>query len=265
MPDEIAHYCRDLPRTRTCACIWTARASPTPARASATATAPAPADITWRAGVDVLCFGGTKNGMAFGEAVVFFDRKLAEDFDYRCKQAGQLASKMRFLAAPWVGMIESGAWLDNAAHANACARRLADALGNLPNLRLAYPSEANAVFVQAPPPVLEAVRAKGWRFYSFIGGAAPVHVRLGRRPEAGRRAGGGFARGGVRARLGGAARRRCSRTRRARSSYFSACFSGGSGFTLTFMCSCRSTGGFTTTCSPPLRPSRSSTVAPKSR
>ncbi len=131
-----------------------------------------PADVTWRAGVDVLCFGGTKNGMAFGEAIVFFDRKLAEDFDYRCKQAGQLASKMRFLAAPWVGLIESGAWLKNAAHANACARRLSAAIDGVPGLRLAYPVEANAIFLHAPAPVLEAVRAKGWRFYTFIGGAA---------------------------------------------------------------------------------------------
>ena len=61
-----------------------------------------PADLTWRAGVDVLCFSGTKNGLAFGEAVIFFNRELARDFDYRCKQAGQLASKMRFLAAPWL-------------------------------------------------------------------------------------------------------------------------------------------------------------------
>ncbi|WP_339472329.1 threonine aldolase family protein, partial [Pseudomonas sp. EL_65y_Pfl1_R83] len=76
----------------------------------------APADITWRAGVDVLCFGGTKNGMAVGEAVLFFDPALAQDFDYRCKQAGQLASKMRFLSAPWVGLLESGAWLTNAQH-----------------------------------------------------------------------------------------------------------------------------------------------------
>ena len=59
-----------------------------------------PADLTWKAGVDVLCFGGTKNGMAVGEAILFFNHKLAEDFDYRCKQAGQLASKMRFLSAP---------------------------------------------------------------------------------------------------------------------------------------------------------------------
>src|SRR6202012_1616627 len=77
-----------------------------------------PADITWRAGVDVLCFGGTKQGLCVGEAVVFFDRALSADFAYRCKQAGQLASKMRFLAAPWVGMLESGARLANAERAN---------------------------------------------------------------------------------------------------------------------------------------------------
>lgn len=70
-----------------------------------------PAELTWKAGVDVLCFGGTKNGMAVGEAILFFNRQLAEDFDYRCKQAGQLASKMRFLSAPWVGLLEDGAWL----------------------------------------------------------------------------------------------------------------------------------------------------------
>jgi threonine aldolase len=63
-----------------------------------------PSDITWRAGVDVLCFGGTKNGLPVGEAVVFFDRALSEDFAYRVKQAGQLASKMRFISAPWLGL-----------------------------------------------------------------------------------------------------------------------------------------------------------------
>lgn len=132
----------------------------------------APADITWRAGVDVLCFGGTKNGMAVGEAVIFFDRTLAEDFDYRCKQAGQLASKMRFLLAPWVGLLESGAWLRNAAHGNACARRLAAAVEGLPDVAPIFPVEANAVFLAAPEDVLETLRAKGWRFYTFIGGGA---------------------------------------------------------------------------------------------
>ena len=131
-----------------------------------------PADITWRAGVDVLCFGGTKNGMAVGEAVLFFDRALAQDFDYRCKQAGQLASKMRFLAAPWVGMLENGAWLRNARHANACAQRLAGQIDGLPGIELMFPVEANGVFVRAPDPVLDGLRARGWRFYTFIGGGA---------------------------------------------------------------------------------------------
>lgn len=131
-----------------------------------------PAEVTWKAGVDVLCFGGTKNGMAVGEAILFFDPALAEDFDYRCKQAGQLASKMRFIAAPWVGMLESGAWLRNATHGNACAARLAEAIDGLPQVSLMFPVEANAVFLKAPAPVLDALRSRGWRFYTFIGGGA---------------------------------------------------------------------------------------------
>jgi threonine aldolase len=131
-----------------------------------------PAEMTWKSGVDVLCFGGTKNGMAVGEAVLFFDRKLAEDFDYRCKQAGQLASKMRYLSAPWVGMIESGAWLSNAAHANRCAQLFASSIEGVPGVRLVQSPEANAVFVLAPDAILEGLRARGWHFYTFIGGAA---------------------------------------------------------------------------------------------
>jgi threonine aldolase len=131
-----------------------------------------PADITWRAGVDVLCFGGTKNGMAVGEAVVFFDTALAQDFDYRCKQAGQLASKMRFLSAPWVGLLETGAWLRNAQHGNRCARLLAERIADIPEAPLIFPIEANAVFLGLPAPALDALRERGWRFYTFIGGGA---------------------------------------------------------------------------------------------
>jgi threonine aldolase len=131
-----------------------------------------PADLTWRSGVDVLCFGGTKNGMAVGEAILFFNRELAEDFDYRCKQAGQLASKMRFLAAPWVGMLDSGAWLRNAEHANAGARYLARQLSQIEGIRVVSAPEANAVFVNASDEILEALRQLGWKFYTFIGGAA---------------------------------------------------------------------------------------------
>jgi threonine aldolase len=131
-----------------------------------------PAELTWKSGVDVLCFGGTKNGMAVGEAVIFFDPAQAADFDYRCKQAGQLASKMRFLAAPWAGMLESGAWLSNAAHGNRCAAYLADGIASIPNVKLAWPVEANTVFLNASDVILERLRARGWKFYTFIGGAA---------------------------------------------------------------------------------------------
>ena len=132
------------------------------------------AQLTWKSGVDVLCFGGTKNGMAAGEAVLFFDRSLATDFDYRCKQAGQLASKMRFLAAPWVGMLESGAWLRNAQHANRCAEYFAKHVANIPNVRVVSLVEANTVFLSASDETLERLRGRGWKFYTFIGGAARI-------------------------------------------------------------------------------------------
>lgn len=128
-----------------------------------------PAELTWRAGVDVLCFGGAKNGMALGEAVVFFNQGLAEEFDYRCKQAGQLASKMRFLAAPWIGMLQSGAWLERARHANRCAALLEERLQQVAGVELMFPRQANSVFVRMPPRLLEGLQGLGWRFYSFIG------------------------------------------------------------------------------------------------
>jgi threonine aldolase len=132
----------------------------------------APKACTWQAGVDVLCFGGTKLGMAFGEAVVFFNRDLAREFDYRCKQAGQLASKMRFLAASWVGVLENGAWLRHAQHANRCARVLAQRLENEAGLAPAHPVEANAAFISMPVPLYQGLRERGWVVYNFIGGNA---------------------------------------------------------------------------------------------
>ena len=130
------------------------------------------ADISWRAGVDVLGFGGTKNGLAVGDTVLFFDKSLAVDFDYRCKQAGQLASKMRFLSAPLVGMLESGAWLKNAQHGNDCAKRLEAQIKDLNGVTIAFPVQANAVFVHASDEFMEKLRARGWHFYTFIGGSA---------------------------------------------------------------------------------------------
>ena len=127
------------------------------------------AELTWKAGVDVLCFGGTKNGMAVGEAILFFNKDLAEDFDYRCKQAGQLASKMRYLSAPWVGLLQDDAWLRYANHANRCARLLAELVADVPGVSLMFPVEANGVFLQLSETAIERLRAWGWRFYTFIG------------------------------------------------------------------------------------------------
>ncbi|MBM3822903.1 MAG: low specificity L-threonine aldolase [Verrucomicrobia bacterium] len=128
-----------------------------------------PKEITWQAGIDVLCFGGTKNGTQVGEAVVFFNRDLAREFDYRCKQAGQLCSKMRFLSAPWVGLLRDGAWLKHAARANAMATLLKDKLSAIPGVKLLFPVQANAVFAELPPNVIHALRQQGWKFYTFIG------------------------------------------------------------------------------------------------
>lgn len=127
------------------------------------------ADITWKAGVDVLCFGGVKNGLGAGEAIVFFDPGLAHEFEWRLKQAGQLNSKMRLVTAPWIGLLQNDVWLANARHANAMADRLAAAITTVPGVALIEKVEANAVFAHIPPAVQEALRTRGWRFYTFLG------------------------------------------------------------------------------------------------
>jgi threonine aldolase len=127
-----------------------------------------PREITWELGVDVLCFGGTKNGTGGGELVVFFNKELAGEFDYRAKQAGQLASKMRFLAAPWAGLLAGGAWLENARQANAAAASLAQRLRAVAGLESVFPQEANAVFLRLPEAWVEQLHAGGWHFYKFI-------------------------------------------------------------------------------------------------
>lgn len=130
-----------------------------------------PADLTWRAGVDVLCCGGTKLGMAVTEAVVFFDHALAREFEYRCKQAGQLCSKMRFISAQWLRILSDEVWRTHAVRANAMARRLAAGLAEagLPSL---HPVEANAVFVSMPEELGSRLKERGWQFYQFIGGGS---------------------------------------------------------------------------------------------
>jgi threonine aldolase len=129
-----------------------------------------PKELTWQSGVDVLCFGGTKNGLAVGEAVVFFDRELAREFDYRCKQGGQLASKMRFLSAPWVGLLQDGAWLRHAKHSNAMAKRLEMAIRPLRGVQVSYAVDSNAVFAAIPEQIVEKMHERGWKFYTHVGG-----------------------------------------------------------------------------------------------
>ena len=108
-------------------------------------------------------------GLPVGEAILFFNRTLSEDFAWRCKQAGQLASKMRFLSAPWLGILENCNWLRHATHANEMAKRLARGLAEISGAQLLFPVEANSVFVSLPTAMLENLRRIGWRFYTFIG------------------------------------------------------------------------------------------------
>jgi threonine aldolase len=139
--------------------------------ANALATLNLPArSITRQAGVDVLCFGGTKNGMAAGDAIIFFDRSLAADFDYHRKQAGQLFAKMRFFTAQWVAMLHSGAWRTNARHANAMARLLEAELRTVPGVQVLHPVEANAVFVRFPAGWSDTLHARGRHYYVIADG-----------------------------------------------------------------------------------------------
>jgi threonine aldolase len=128
----------------------------------------APKSITWKIGVDVLCFSGTKNGTPAGELVIFFKKELSRDFDYRVKQGGQLGSKMRFLAAPWLGLLKDGVWLKNAQHANRAARHLADCLRNKAKIDTVFPVDANAVFVRMNEQLVRDLHARGWHFYKFV-------------------------------------------------------------------------------------------------
>ncbi|HIK53757.1 MAG TPA: low specificity L-threonine aldolase [Synechococcales cyanobacterium M55_K2018_004] len=136
-----------------------------------------PATITWRAGVDVLSFGATKNGALAAEAVVFFNPEQAQDFIYRRKRGGHLFSKMRFLSAQLEAYLEQDLWLKNAAHANHMAQVLAQGLATVPGIELCYPVQANEIFAALPRPVLEGLLADGFQFYQWEGGDRPM-VRL---------------------------------------------------------------------------------------
>jgi threonine aldolase len=129
-----------------------------------------PADIA-RLGVDVLCLGGAKAGASCVEALVIFDHALAHRLDNRLKQAGQVGSKTRFMAAPLLGLLESGAWEGRAAHANLMAQRLADAIVARTPFPLAHPVAANLVFIHMPPEAFARIQAAGWACGDFSDGS----------------------------------------------------------------------------------------------
>ncbi len=137
----------------------------------------APAEITWRAGVDVLSFGATKNGAMAAEAVVFFDPARAADTIYRRWRGGHTLSKMRFVSAQLLAYVTDGLWLRNAAHANRMASRLADGLAALPGAGLVHPVEANEVFARLPEAAIRALAAAGVGFHRWGGPTATV-IRL---------------------------------------------------------------------------------------
>ncbi len=132
-------------------------------------------EITTDAGVDAVSFGGTKNGLLMGEAVVFCDPAHAAGFAFLRKQTLQLASKGRFLAAQFVALLEGDLWRRSAAHANAMAQRLADRLLLVPGVRLTQPVQANGVFAILPPGVSERVR-RDWYFYTWDEASGEVRL-----------------------------------------------------------------------------------------
>ena len=136
-----------------------------------------PAEITWRAGVDVLAFGATKNGAMAAEAVVFFNQSLANTFGYRRKRSGHLFSKMRFLSAQLAAYLKEDLWLRNATHANRMATTLAQGLVTLPGVKLRYPVEANEIFIQLPEGAIANLLAQGFQFYRWEGESSTT-VRL---------------------------------------------------------------------------------------
>ena len=129
-----------------------------------------PAEATWKAGVDILSFGATKNGALAAEAVVFFDRELAHSARYRRRRAGHLYSKMRFISVQLEAFIADDLWLRNARHANAMAQRVREGLARIPGVRFRGPTEINLVLAALPQPVWDGLVAEG---YSFSRRGAP--------------------------------------------------------------------------------------------
>ncbi|HLW28086.1 MAG TPA: beta-eliminating lyase-related protein [Kiloniellales bacterium] len=131
------------------------------------------AEMTWKAGVDVLSFGGTKNGCLGAEAIIYFKAELAENAARQRKRGGHLFSKMRLLTAQFEGYLAEGAWLRRAAHANAMAKRLAAGIGGVQGVELLFPVESNQLFPRFPAGVAHRLNEEGFLFYpEMIDGAS---------------------------------------------------------------------------------------------
>ena len=138
-----------------------------------------PAEMTWKAGIDILSFGATKNGCIAAEAVVVFAPRLAESLAYRRKRAGQTFSKARFLAAQLEAYLEGDHWLGNARHANEMAANLSVGLAALPGVRLAWPTDANAVFAILPKALDARLRAAGALYHPWSSAALAPGETIG--------------------------------------------------------------------------------------
>jgi threonine aldolase len=132
-------------------------------------------EITAEVGVDVLSFGGTKNGMMYGEAVVFFDKKLANDFKYIRKQGTHLPSKMRFISAQFEALLSGNLWRRSAAHANRMAHVLANELAKIPKIKITQPVESNGVFAVVPPKYIPRLQEK---YFFYVWNEEISEVRL---------------------------------------------------------------------------------------
>jgi len=138
----------------------------------------APADITWRAGVDLLSFGATKNGALGAEAIIAFRDDLSQEIEFRRKRAGHLLSKLRYVSAQLEAYITDGLWLRLATHANAMATRLSDGLAALPGIERPWPTQGNEVFVTLPEDLIQALLAEGAVFYRWGDRNASRTVRM---------------------------------------------------------------------------------------
>ena len=138
-----------------------------------------PAEMTWKVGIDILSFGGTKNGCLMAEAVVVFDPALAEGLAHRRKRAGQVVSKGRLLSAQFEAYFAGDHWLANARHANRMAALLAEGLSGVPGVRIPLAVEANEVFPVVPRSIDAALRAAGFAYHPWTTGSLPEGEEAG--------------------------------------------------------------------------------------